>query len=159
MIKYWMMKSEPSVYSIDDLKRDGFTSWEGVRNFQARNMMRDEMTEGDLILFYHSNAKPPGVAGVCRVCREAHPDTTAQDPKSSYYDPKSSAKNPIWYMVEVEYVEKFPDFVSLSELRNTPELKNLNVLQKGSRLSILPVDPKHFDMICKMGRNLVASLQ
>lgn len=152
MVKYWMMKSEPSVYSIDDLKRDGFSSWEGVRNFQARNMMRDEMKNGDLALFYHSNANPPGVAGVCRICRESHPDLAAQNPKSPYFDPKSSSKNPIWFMVEVEYVEKFPSFVSLKQLRNTPELKDLKVLQKGSRLSILPVEHKHFEIIYAMGR-------
>lgn len=152
MVKYWLMKSEPEVYSIDNLKQDGFSSWEGVRNFQARNMIRDEMAEGDLVLFYHSNAKPPGIAGVCRICRAAHPDPTAFDPKSPYFDPKSSPDDPTWFMVEVEYVEKFPTFISLNDLRNTPELKDLKVLQKGSRLSIQPVDPKHFKIVCSIGR-------
>ncbi len=145
------MKSEPSVFSIDDLKREGFSEWEGVRNFQARNFMRDEMQVGDLAFFYHSNANPSGIAGICRICRESHPDFTAWDKDSPYYDPKASPDNPIWMMVEVEFVEKFPHFVSLLELRENPQLKTLKILEKGSRLSITPVDTKHFEIICALG--------
>lgn len=150
-IRYWLMKSEPDVFSIDDLKREGFTDWEGVRNFQARNFMRDEMKVGDLALFYHSNASPPGVAGICRICRESHPDLTAQDKESPYFDPKASESKPIWMMVEVEFVEKFPHFVSLAELKKHPELKDLVVLRKGSRLSITPVEKSDFEFIQALG--------
>lgn len=153
-IKYWLMKTEPSVFSIDDLKRDGFSEWEGVRNFQARNYMRDEMQVGDLALFYHSNATPPGVAGVCRVCQAAHPDFTAWNKNSPYYDKKASPENPIWMMVEVEFVEKFSYFVSLSELRKHSQLKGLKILEKGSRLSITPVEKKHFELIRTLGHQL-----
>jgi len=151
-MKYWLMKSEPSTYTIDDLKRDGASNWEGVRNFQARNFMRDEMRIGDLALFYHSVIIPPGVAGVCRINRESFPDYTALDQKSQYFDPKASPDNPIWMMVQVEFVEKFPHFVTLDELRANPLLEGLKVLQKGSRLSITPVEPHHFKLICKLGR-------
>lgn len=150
-IQYWLMKSEASVFSIDDLKRDGFSEWEGVRNFQARNFMRDEMQVGDLVLFYHSNANPSGIAGICRICKEAHPDFTAWDKESPYYDPKSSPEKPIWMMVEVEFVEKFSHFVSLVELKNHPQLRGLRVLEKGSRLSITPVEKKHFELIRTLG--------
>lgn len=150
-IQYWLMKSEPSVFSIDDLKQDGFSEWEGVRNFQARNFMRDDMREGDLALFYHSNANPSGVAGICRICRESHPDLTALDKDSPYYDPKASQDKPIWMMVEVEFVEKFSHFVSLADLRKHSQLKELKILEKGSRLSITPVEKKHFDLILSLG--------
>lgn len=122
-VNYWLMKTEPSVFSIDDLQTKGFSDWDGVRNFQARNYMRDEMKVGDLVLFYHSNANPSGIAGICRVCREAHPDFTAWDKTSPYYDPKATPENPIWMMVEVEFVEKFSHFVSLVELKNILSLK------------------------------------
>lgn len=147
------MKSEPSTYSIDDLKRDDVSSWEGVRNFQARNYMRDEMKIGDLALFYHSVILPPGVAGICRISRESFPDHTAWDPQSKYFDPKASPDHPIWMMVQVQFVEKFPHFVTMEELRANPLLEGLKTLQKGSRLSITPVDPQHFKLICKMGKS------
>lgn len=150
-IQYWLMKTEPSVFSIDDLKRDGFSEWEGVRNFQARNYMRDGMRVGDLALFYHSNANPSGVSGVCRICHASHPDFTALDKKSPYYDPKATSDNPIWMMVEVEFVEKFPHFVSIAELRQHSQLEGLKILQKGSRLSITPVEKKHFELIQALG--------
>lgn len=150
-IHYWLMKTEPSVFSIDDLKRNGFSEWEGVRNFQARNFMRDEMRVGDLALFYHSNASPSGAAGICRICRESHPDFTAWDKASPYFDPKATPAKPIWMMVEVEFVEKFPHFVALNELRKQPQLEGLKILEKGSRLSITPVEKKHFELICAMG--------
>ncbi len=132
---FWLMKSEPGVYSIDDLKKDGKTCWDGVRNFQARNFMRDKMKRGDLVLFYHSNAEPPGVAGVARVCREGYPE-----------------KNPLWSMVDVEFVEKFPHFVPLEEIKAHPKLKGMLVVKRGMRLSVQPVDKKHFEIIRKLGK-------
>ena len=149
--KIWLMKSEPDVYSIDDLERDGTEPWEGVRNYQARNFMR-EMAEGDLVLFYHSNAKPPGVAGVCRVSRTAYPDPTQFDPKSDYYDAKSKKDEPRWSMVDVTFVEKFAEEVSLQTLKEDPALDGMRVTQKGSRLSVQPVDRKHFQRVLKMAK-------
>lgn len=148
------MKSEPTVYSIDDLQREGFSDWEGVRNYQARNYMRDEMKEGDLAFFYHSNAMPSGIAGICRVCKEAHPDLTAFDPKSPYYDPKSKRESPKWMLVEVEFVEKFPQLITLQELKSIEALANFKLLQKGSRLSILPVTKKQFELIKSLSLSL-----
>ena len=110
--RYWLMKSEEDVYSIEDLERDGTTCWEGVRNYEARNLMRDGMKEGDLALFYHSNATPPGVAGIARITREAYPDHFAFDPKSNYFDAKSDPDAPRWLMVDVGFVERFPEKVS-----------------------------------------------
>ncbi len=152
MRKYWLMKSEPEVYSIADLKRDGRTSWEGVRNYQARNYMRDQMKIGDGVLFYHSNAEPAGVAGVGRIVREGHPDETALDASSEGYDPKATSGNPIWCMVDVEFEEAFDAVVPLAELRGRPELKEMPLLQKGQRLSVQPVDAKHFQLVVKLGR-------
>jgi predicted RNA-binding protein with PUA-like domain len=147
----WLMKSEPEVYSIDDLERDGTEPWEGVRNYQARNFMR-EMAVGDLVLFYHSNAKPPGVAGVCRVSRAAYPDETQFDAKSAYYDPKSKKADPRWSMVDVTFVEKFDEEVSLQALKDDPALAGMRVTEKGSRLSVQPVDKKHFKRVLKMAK-------
>ena len=149
--KYWLMKSEPDVYSIEDLERDGTECWEGVRNYQARNFMR-EMAEGDWVLFYHSNAKPPGVAGVCRVSREAYPDDTQFDQKSKYYDPKSDKDDPRWSMVDVEFVEKLAEQVSLQAMKDDAALEGMRVTQKGSRLSVQPVEKKHFQRVLKMGK-------
>jgi predicted RNA-binding protein with PUA-like domain len=149
--RYWLMKSEPDVYSIDDLAREGKTPWDGVRNYQARNFMR-EMQVGDLVLFYHSNTTSPGVAGIARICREAYPDYTARNPQSDYFDPKSTPDNPIWMMVDVEFVEKFPHFVPLEELRSVKDLEGMLVLRRGMRLSIQPVEPTHFTLIRKMGQ-------
>ncbi len=143
------MKTEPDVFSIDDLKKKGHAPWDGVRNYQARNYMRD-MRIGDLILFYHSSCKPPGVAGLARVCKEAIPDHTSWDPKSDYYDPRSSKEKPLWFMLEVEFVEKFPRLVSLDELRGTPELKDMLVLRRGMRLSVQPVDEKNFATVRRL---------
>lgn len=149
-MKLWLMKSEPDVYSVDDLRRDGSECWEGVRNYQARNFMR-EMAKGDLALFYHSNAKPPGVAGVCRISREAYPDDTQFDRRSKYYDSKSKEEDPRWSMVDVEFVEAFDDVVSLQALKDDPALEGMRVTQKGSRLSVQPVDKAHFKRVLKMG--------
>jgi len=149
MAKFWLMKSEPDVYSIDDLGRDGTESWEGVRNYQARNFMRD-MAKGDLVIFYHSNAKPPGAAGVCRISREAYPDDTQFNKKSNYYDPKSKKDDPRWSMVDVEFVEKFDEVVSLQTMKGDPALEGMRVTQKGSRLSVQPVEKKHFKRVLKI---------
>ena len=151
-MNYWLLKSEPDVYSIGDLARDGQTCWEGVRNYQARNFMRDQMAVGDLALFYHSNAKPPGVAGIAKVCKSAYPDHFSWDPESKYFDPKSTPDNPRWMMVDVEHVDIFPELVSLPTLREQPELATMRLLQKGSRLSVLPITKAEFEHICQLGR-------
>lgn len=150
-MKLWLMKSEPDVYSIDDLERDGTEPWEGVRNYQARNFMRD-MAEGDLALFYHSNAKPPGVAGVCRITREAYPDDAQFDRKSPYFDAKSKKEDPRWSRVDVTFVEKFGEEIPLQGLKDDAALEGMLVTQKGSRLSVQPVDKKHFKRVLKMAR-------
>ena len=144
------MKSEPSVYSIKDLERDGATHWDGVRNYQARNFMRDEMEKGDMVLFYHSNATPPEVAGLARVCRTAYPDFTAWDKKDNHYDPKSKKDAPTWFMVDVEFVEAFDRPVSLETLKSTPVLEGMLVTRRGQRLSIQPVKANHFRAIMKL---------
>ena len=150
MTEYWLMKSEPHVYPWDQLVKDGSTHWDGVRNYQARNIMRDKMSKGDLVLFYHSNCKPPHVAGIAKVCKEAYPDFTAQDPESKYFDPKSSSDNPRWMMVDIEAYREMTN-VSLPELRSNPSLEGMPLLQKGQRLSVQPVSENHFKIICKMG--------
>lgn len=142
--QFWLMKSEPDVYSIDDLARDQTSPWEGVRNYQARNFMRDNMRVGDYVLFYHSNAKPPGVAGLGQVCRESYPDFTATDPDSKYFDPKTDPDNPRWMMVDVAFVAKFDELVSLNQLKEDPELAEMLVVQKGQRLSVQPVQEPDF---------------
>jgi predicted RNA-binding protein with PUA-like domain len=151
-MKYWLMKSEPETFSIDDLaKRPKKTEfWDGVRNYQARNMMRDEMKLGDLAFFYHSNCTPPGIAGIVKVAKEAYPDTTALDPKSKYFDPKASKENPRWFAVEVQLVEKFDELIPLNDLRQNPKLKDMQILAKGNRLSITPVSKKEWDAVLKM---------
>ncbi len=143
------MKSEPDVYSIDDLERDGTESWDGVRNYQARNFMR-EMAVGDLAIFYHSSAKPSGAAGVGKISREAYPDDSQFDEKSEYYDQKSKKDDPRWSMVDVSFVEKFEELVPLHALKSDPKLEGMRVTQKGSRLSVQPVDKAHFRRVLKM---------
>ncbi|MGB8332326.1 MAG: EVE domain-containing protein [Polyangiales bacterium] len=143
------MKSEPEVYSIEDLQRDGTEPWEGVRNYQARNFMR-QMVKGDLVIFYHSSAAPPGAAGVCRVVREAYPDPSQFDFRSEYYDPKSKTDDPRWSLVDVEFVERFIEPVPLKSLKNDPALQGMLLTQKGSRLSVQPVEKKHFKRVLKM---------
>lgn len=149
--KFWLMKSEPETYSIQDLERDRRTPWDGVRNYQARNWMRDEMAVGDLVLFYHSNAKPPGVAGVAKVCSKPYPDPTQFDPKSPYHDEKATKDAPRWELVDVEHVETFDAVVSLDDLKSrADELDGLMVIKRGIRFSVQPVDPKHFAAILKI---------
>ena len=149
--RYWLMKSEPDAYSIDDLKRDSTTPWEGIRNYQARNYMRDDMQVGDGVLFYHSNAKPPGVVGIGKVSRSAYPDVFAFDPKSKYYDPKSDPENPRWMMVDVAYVSTFKRLVSLNELKEIPALADMLVIRKGMRLSVQPATKEEFAIVKKLG--------
>lgn len=149
MAKYWLMKSEPETYSIDDLARDRKTSWEGVRNFQARNLMK-EMKKGDLVLFYHSNANPPGVVGIAKVVREAYPDDQQFRKSSKYYDDKSTPENPRWVMVDVGFVEKFPRLVSLDELKAARGLEEMVVTRRG-RLSVQPATRKEFGIVVKLG--------
>ncbi|MEM8717640.1 MAG: EVE domain-containing protein [Cyanobacteria bacterium P01_A01_bin.3] len=153
MTQYWLMKSEPSEYSIDDLQREGTTHWDGVRNYQARNFMRDVMQVGDHVLFYHSNTKPPGVAGLATVCRTGYPDFTAWDTADKHYDPKSDPESPTWFMVDIEFAEKFFHHVSLAELKAQPELSGMKVVQRGVRLSVQPVEADHFELVCAMGRS------
>ncbi len=150
--RHWLMKSEPDVYSIDDLSRDGHTTWEGVRNFTARNFMRDAMLVGDLVLYYHSNAEPSGIAGVARVHKLAYADATQFDKKSEYYDPTAKKDDPRWVMVEVAFVEKFATFVSLEALKKDKALKQMLVVQKGQRLSVQPVEKKHFDRVMALAQ-------
>ncbi len=149
--RYWLMKSEEDVYSIRDLEREGTTHWEGVRNYEARNLMRDEMRVGDEVLFYHSNANPPGVAGIARVARSGYPDHFAHDRKSRYHDPKSDPEDPRWFMVDVAFQEAFPEVVSLEEIKATPELGKMTLVKR-ARLSVQPVAREEFQLIRKMGR-------
>ncbi|MCO4793150.1 MAG: EVE domain-containing protein [Bacteriovoracaceae bacterium] len=149
-MKYWLMKSEPNVFGIDDLKKVKKEPWDGVRNYQARNFMRDEMKKGDMVLFYHSNCDVPGIVGTAEVSKESFPDFTSWDKKSKYYDPKSSEENPRWFMVEVKYKKKFKKTVSLQDMKEMKPLKDMKILQKGNRLSITPVSKKEFDYIVKV---------
>jgi predicted RNA-binding protein with PUA-like domain len=149
--KYWLMKSEPGVFSIDDLMKspDKTTCWDGVRNYQARNFMRDEMREGDLILFYHSG-KNPSVVGIARVVKEGYPDDTAWDKQSEHFDPKSTPENPIWYRVDIQFKNKFSRPFSLKELRKINGLEDMVLLKKGMRLSVQPVTREEFDIITSL---------
>jgi predicted RNA-binding protein with PUA-like domain len=151
-VRYWLFKSEPESFSIDDLERVGTEPWDGIRNYQARNFLRDDVAVGDRILFYHSNAKPPGVVGLAEVASEAYPDPTAFDPAAKYFDPKSDPDAPTWMLVDVRHVETFPRMVSLDEIRSRPELADMVLVQR-SRLSIQPVEPGHFERICELAHH------
>jgi len=146
------MKSEPNVYSIADLQRDGSTCWDGVRNYQARNFMRDDMRVGDEVFFYHSNVEPMGIYGVARVVRAAYPDHTAFDPADKHYDPKSNPANPTWMMVDLGYVGTFAEPITLAALKNTRGLDKLLVIQRGSRLSVQPVTPEEWAIVMRLGK-------
>lgn len=148
--KYWLMKSEPSCFSIDDLKKKKKGMWDGVRNYQARNMLRDAMKVGDGVLFYHSSEQPIGVAGLAEVCKAGYPDPTQFDPKADHFDPKANTENPRWFVVDVSFKEKFKNLLTLAEIKNDPILKDMVVAQQGSRLSIQPVSEKHFKHILKI---------
>lgn len=145
-MRYWLFKSEPSVFGIDDLaKRPHQTEhWDGVRNFQVRNLLRDEIKAGDLAFFYHSSTTPPGIAGIMEIVKSGYPDMTAWDSSSDHYDPLSTPEKPRWYMVDVRFVKKFPHLITLEKLKTMPALKNMPVLRKGNRLSITPVTQQEF---------------
>ncbi len=151
--RYWLVKSEPDVFSIADLEREGRTSWEGVRNYQARNHMID-MRLGDLALYYHSNAEPSGVAGLCEIVRLAYPDPTQFDPESDYYDEGSRPEEPRWQMVDVGFVERFARTIPLDELKADPALAGMLVTQKGTRLSVTPVTREHFEHVRAMAQGV-----
>ena len=146
--RYWLMKSEPNTYSYADLVRAGRTSWEGVRNYQARNLLRDEVKLGDEVLFYHSSCDPPGAVGICRVVREGYPDHTAFDEASPYYDEKSDPEKPRWYMVDVEPVRALTRTVTLEELKaQAKRLGDFALIRKGNRLSVIPVSAAQWKVI------------
>lgn len=151
-MNYWLFKSEPDAFSIDDLKdmKGKRDHWDGIRNYQARNLMRDEIKKGDLGFFYHSSCKVPGIVGVVEIVKEAYPDHTAWDPESSYYDPKSSKDNPRWVMVDVKFRHKYANVVTLERLRTLDKLDGMALLQKGSRLSIQPVSREHWNLITQL---------
>jgi predicted RNA-binding protein with PUA-like domain len=145
-MRYWLMKSEPSDYSIDDLVRDGFVPWYGVRNYQARNFMRDQMRVGDGVLFYHSTCAEPGIVGLAEVGKLAYPDATQFDSTNKYFDSKATTESPRWFNVDVKLVKK-TRLMALAEIRGYPELANMRILAKGNRLSITPVDPDEWRFI------------
>ena len=155
MKKYWLMKSEPSNYSIYDLQKEKKSLWDGVRNYQARNFMMKDMKIGDAVLFYHSLAHPPGIAGLAEVSGSARPDPTATNPKSKYYDPKATRENPRWHCVEVTFKKIFKNFISIDILRAEQKLKSMLVLKKGQRLSIMEVQKTEFDHIIKLSNRTI----
>ena len=154
-IKYWLMKSEPSDYSFDDLKNEEnqTAEWDGVRNYQARNLLRDEIKVGDRVLYYHSNSKPSAIVGTAIVVRDGYPDFTAWDPTAKHPDPKSTKDDPIWFMVDIKAEATFERIVSLKEIKNIPELSQM-VLVKNSRLSVQPVSQEEFDFILVLGNEI-----
>ncbi len=149
--RYWLFKSEPEVYSIDDLKREKRCFWEGVRNYQARNLLRDEIKKGDGVLFYHSNADPLAVAGVAEVVREGYPDHTAFDPKARYHDTNSDPDDPTWYMVDIRFVRKFAQPVTRDAMRAEKALADMMLLRRGSRLSVQPVTAREWRRVLELG--------
>jgi predicted RNA-binding protein with PUA-like domain len=152
-MKHWLLKSEPEAFSWDDLERapKKTTHWDGVRNYQARNMLRDEMKKGDLCFFYHSSADPTGIAGICEVVREGYPDPSAFDPKDDmHFDPKSKKEAPTWFMVDVKAVRRFPRIITLAELKGVKSLEKMVLLQRGSRLSVQPGAAKEWETICAL---------
>ena len=152
--RYWLFKTEPDCFSIDHLKEseNGVSSWEGVRNYQARNLLRDEVKKGDGVLFYHSSADPTGVAGLATVVKGAYPDPTARDPESQYFDPKATDDDPRWYMVDVQFEKKFSQVIPLTEMKMTPGLEDMMVTKRGQRLSIQPVKPEEWKIVLKMAK-------
>jgi predicted RNA-binding protein with PUA-like domain len=146
-MSYWLFKTDAEDYTIKDLKQDKKTAWTGVRNYQARNFMRDHMKKGDLVLFYHSGGLTPGVAGIAKVTSTPYPDPTQFEKKSKYFDPKATKEKPIWFLVDIQYVKTFKNFISISIMRNTQELKDMLALRIGNRLSITPVTEKEFNAI------------
>lgn len=151
-MNYWLMKSEPDVFGIDHLAKmkNKTEHWDGVRNYQARNMMRDQMKKGDLVFFYHSNCKVPGIVGIAKVVREGYPDHTQFNPEEKYYDPKSNPDNPRWYMVDIKLVRKFKGVISLEQLKTVAALKDMPLVRKGNRLSVMPVSKKEWEKIVSL---------
>jgi predicted RNA-binding protein with PUA-like domain len=151
--KYWLVKSEPEVFSIDDLEKskNKTTHWDGVRNYQARNFMRDQMKKGDGVLFYHSSTDPMSVVGYCEVVKQGYPDHTQFDPENPHFDPKANPANPPWIMVDIKLEKKFKKSVTLQEIKANPKLKKMRLVQKGNRLSVMPVEKNEWDEILKMG--------
>ena len=153
-MNYWLMKSEPDVFGIDDLKaaKNKTDHWDGVRNYQARNMMRDQMKRGDQAFFYHSNCSEPGIVGLMKIARAGYPDHTAFDPDDPHFDPKSDSENPRWYMVDVRFLRKFKRTITLAELKSYADskLKGMQLLRRGNRLSVMPVSKKQWDFILKL---------
>lgn len=152
-MKYWLMKSEPEEFSIDDLRKRSRRrdAWDGVRNYQARNMMRDEMKPGDLAFFYHSNCEVPGIAGIMKIASDGYPDPTAFDPRDKHYDPKSDPDNPRWYLVDVTFERKLDRVIPLTELKEHAErLGDFALIRKGNRLSVMPVTKKQWDYVLKL---------
>ena len=147
---HWLIKSEPDDYSIDDMERDGREMWDGIRNYQARNMMRDEMQIGDEVFFYRSNCKVPGIVGIVRVCSEPYPDPVQFDETSKYFDPKSTRENPRWILVDVEFVRKLGRTITLAEIKAEKSLGDMILTRKGNRLSIMPVSDKHWKKILSL---------
>lgn len=150
-MQYWLFKTEPDSFSIDDLKRDKTTVWSGVRNFQARNILRDDVKKGDLVIFYHSSCAVPGAVGIAVVSKASYPDPTQFDPKSEYYDPKAKKEKPQWYVVDVKFKKKFMRVVSLTEMKGMKSLAGMRLLMPGNRLSVMPIEKKHFEIIEKEG--------
>ncbi|MGL4186111.1 MAG: EVE domain-containing protein [Thiotrichaceae bacterium] len=146
-MNYWLMKSEPDVFSIDDLARVQIEPWDGVRNYQARNMLRDQMQLGDQVFFYHSNCDLPGIVGIAEVCRTAYPDLSALNPESKYFDPKATPENPRWVCVDVKFVRKLPKTISLQRLKTYDALNGWALIAKGNRLSVMPVSAPQWDAI------------
>ena len=156
-MRYWLMKSEPDTYGIDDLIAAGKPAmWEGCRNYTVRNFFRDEMSDGDMAFFHHSNASPSGIIGTMRIVGDAYPDPTQFDPNSHYFDPKSPKDNPRWLLRDVDFVEKFPRLVSLAEMKTIPGLEDMWVLRKGMRLSVMPVTEKEWKIIHKVAKEAAA---
>ena len=149
-MQYWLMKSEPDAYSIDDLERDGREMWDGIRNYQARNMMRDDMKIGDHVFFYHSNCKEPGIVGIAKVASKPYPDPTQFDKRSQYYDPKSDKAEPRWCLVDVEFVRKTKRNITLADIKAQKSLGDMILARKGNRLSVMPVSKKHWNKILSL---------
>tara|TARA_Y100000588_G_scaffold112308_1_gene123154 strand:- start:1207 stop:1683 length:477 start_codon:yes stop_codon:yes gene_type:complete len=150
---YWLFKSEPTAYSYQDLLSDEVAEWDGVRNFQARNFLRDQIKSGDSVLFYHSNTKPPSVIGTATVVKDGYPDHTAWDPNSEHPDPKSSPENPIWYMVDIAPLQQFRNPVALDDIKSNPDLSDMLLIRRGMRLSVQPITELQYQIICEMGGN------
>lgn len=154
-MKYWLFKSEPDCFSIDDLmhRRKQTEHWDGVRNYQVRNMLRDDIKPGDHVFFYHSSCTPPGIVGIAEVVKAGYPDFTAWDINSDHFDPKSTEENPRWYMVDIKFVEKFPRMVTLEEIKQHPALEEMLITRKGNRLSITAISKPEWQTICKLAKS------